>query len=257
MSAIDQLVGEDYLVEKNGEAVEIGTVSHIEAPQTDTIITVRNSTDIFGIGSEYDEANLPGLILEDMLLRHIDDNPNATPASRYWRAEYIYRRHYLTPVIDGGDSSLRTVKTAKLRDGSTPLTVPYGGTNHVVPADVDVSYTRLAYLHTLATENPDLEAEDWSNYVNSQNWHGGAPRQWKCVRVSWRPAIRGGLNAAFRSSWNFVYEFERADNVEGHVVELHYVEPKQGKVPDDATPGNGIAVHNYYQECDFATRFAT
>ena len=90
-------------------------------------------------------------------------------------------------------------------------------------------------------DNPERAAESVTGSTNRARFRGKAPRTVLCRGVRFEPAANGG----FQVSYEFAYRPAG--------WQVRATVSYQGKVPDDATVGNGIQFYDVLPAADFAS----
>jgi hypothetical protein len=176
---------------------------------------------------------------------------------QYVRKLAEIRNYDSTSFISGGDVSLSSVKTSKIKRGARPedsssdVKLTYGGVTK--NGEIEVFEPRPVFVmrHDKATTNPQSIARYIAGSVNGSPWFGFDARQVLCTRVNYKLiAVSSKLVHYYR----FEVEFEQSAAPTWD-VEIVYRD-QQGKVPSDVAWGTSRKLIPYYQEVDFVSNFA-
>lgn len=157
------------------------------------------------------------------------------------RCEYGLQRPSDDPLSVSGDSTLNQIKITKDRNGSY-VGVTHDGEFKQVPVTVLQARHGFSIQMTEYTDDPETLRRSWINHINTDNWKGGAPKEWLVARVAYQLVNR----TTDPLTYVFTYEFDCKPG--GHVYAA-------GLYDDDGTlitQGSEIAWH---PEREFTTKF--
>jgi len=124
--------------------------------------------------------------------------------------------------------------------------LPIGQTSFSVAAvSVSVASSVLIGRGFLQTSYPDVIADTFQGYVNSDIWAGKPPGTWQCTHVEWEPSATDSSPVTFQ----FLFTFEYLPF--GHQPEGWYRNPRTGDAPASIVSGVGIVPVTWYPAREF------